>query len=121
MAATSTVACGFSARKSIRTRPDSTNSQTCQPSQLKPACGVITLTGYGISVRVDRGHLVLDDGIGNERRQTRLPRVAHLGGHLIRGEIRPHVPGAGQLRERSAARLHTARRRGGGDDSSGPD
>ena len=26
--------------------------------------GVVTLTGYGITVRVDRGHLLVDDGIG---------------------------------------------------------
>ena len=26
--------------------------------------GVVTLYGYGVQVRVDRGHLVLEDGIG---------------------------------------------------------
>jgi CRISPR-associated endonuclease Cas1 len=44
---------------------------------LTPRHGVVTLFGYGIQVRVDRGHLVLEDGIGADRRQTRLPRVAH--------------------------------------------
>ncbi len=39
--------------------------------------GVITLSGYGIHVGVDRGHLSLEDGIGAERRQARLPRVGH--------------------------------------------
>jgi CRISPR-associated endonuclease Cas1 len=39
--------------------------------------GVVTLFGYGIQVRVDRGHLLLDDGIGPDRRQLRLPRVGH--------------------------------------------
>jgi hypothetical protein len=39
--------------------------------------GVITLFGYGISVRVDRGHLILEDGIGDARVQIRLPRVDH--------------------------------------------
>jgi CRISPR-associated endonuclease Cas1 len=39
--------------------------------------GVATLFGYSISVRVDRGHLILMDGIGTERRQARLPRVGH--------------------------------------------
>jgi CRISPR-associated endonuclease Cas1 len=39
--------------------------------------GVITLVGYGIQVRVDRGHLLITDGIGTERRQFRLPRVGH--------------------------------------------
>lgn len=42
-----------------------------------PQHGVITLYGYGIKVHVDRGHLVLEDGIGSARRQARLPRVGH--------------------------------------------
>jgi CRISPR-associated endonuclease Cas1 len=52
-----------------------------QPRQsdnsLLPRHGVVTLFGYGIQVRVDRGHLVLEDGIGADRRCTRLPRVGH--------------------------------------------
>lgn len=28
-------------------------------------------------MRVDRGHLILEDGIGADRRQARLPRVGH--------------------------------------------
>ena len=39
--------------------------------------GVITLFGYGVQVRVDRGHLLIEDGIGAERRRFRLPRVGH--------------------------------------------
>ena len=39
--------------------------------------GVVTLIGYGIQVRVDRGHLLLQDGIGADRRFFRLPRVGH--------------------------------------------
>jgi len=35
------------------------------------------LRGYGISVRVDRGHLHFEDGIGASRRSARLPRVGH--------------------------------------------
>lgn len=46
-------------------------------SELKPASGVITLSGYGISARLDRGHLVLEDGIGADRVQYRMPRVNH--------------------------------------------
>ena len=42
-----------------------------------PRHGVLTLFGYGIQVRVDRGHLLLEDGIGNERTRYRLPRVGH--------------------------------------------
>jgi CRISPR-associated endonuclease Cas1 len=46
-------------------------------SLIVPKHGVVTLCGYGIQVRVDRGHLLLEDGIGAERRQCRLPRVGH--------------------------------------------
>jgi CRISPR-associated endonuclease Cas1 len=44
---------------------------------MAPEHGVITLFGYGIQVRIDRGHLLLHDGIGANRRQYRLPRIAH--------------------------------------------
>jgi CRISPR-associated endonuclease Cas1 len=55
-------------------------------SQFEPSCnftnhvakpGIVTLFGYNISVRVDRGHLVLAEGIGSARREFRLPRVEH--------------------------------------------
>jgi CRISPR-associated endonuclease Cas1 len=39
--------------------------------------GVITLFGYGIKVNVERGHLTIQDGIGADRREARLPRVGH--------------------------------------------
>jgi len=62
-----------------------------QPSQshnspvelLIPRHGVVTLYGYGIQVRVDRGHLFLEDGIGPDRRQVRLPRVGHSLKRLV--------------------------------------
>jgi len=44
---------------------------------LIPSHGVVTLYGYGITVHVDRGHLILKDGIGSERREAHLPRVGH--------------------------------------------
>lgn len=44
---------------------------------LSPHYGVITLFGYGTSVRVERGHLILEDGIADDRRHARLPRVGH--------------------------------------------
>ena len=44
---------------------------------IRPRNGVITLFGYGTSVCVDRGHLILEDGIGHERRYGRFPRVGH--------------------------------------------
>jgi CRISPR-associated endonuclease Cas1 len=42
-----------------------------------PRNGVMTLGGYGITVRVDRGHLLVEDGIASTRSQLRLPRVGH--------------------------------------------
>src|SRR5713226_9185967 len=39
--------------------------------------GVLVLSGFGVQVRVDRGHLTLKDGIADERRTIRLPRVNH--------------------------------------------
>src|SRR3989442_7024390 len=47
------------------------------PESVHPRHGVVTLVGYGIQVRVDRGHLLLEDGIGPDRRGARLPRVGH--------------------------------------------
>jgi hypothetical protein len=48
-----------------------------QETSIEPHHGVVTLFGYGTAVRVDRGHLVLEDGIANDRRQARFPRVGH--------------------------------------------
>jgi CRISPR-associated endonuclease Cas1 len=50
---------------------------------LVPRHGVVTLCGYGIQVRVDRGHLFLEDGIGPDRRRYRLPRVGHRLRRLV--------------------------------------
>src|SRR6266705_226752 len=44
---------------------------------LTPRHGVVTLFGYGVQVRVDRGHLLVEDGIGADRRHARFPRVGH--------------------------------------------
>ncbi|MBI3476603.1 MAG: CRISPR-associated endonuclease Cas1 [Acidobacteria bacterium] len=60
----------MAATKTVPQLPQSHNS-------LVPRHGVVTLFGYGIQVRVDRGHLLLEDGIGAERCQYRLPRVGH--------------------------------------------
>src|ERR1035438_6295082 len=46
-------------------------------NSLSPRHGVVTLFGYGIQARVDRGHLILEDGIGSARRCARFPRVGH--------------------------------------------
>jgi CRISPR-associated endonuclease Cas1 len=42
-----------------------------------PSHGVVVLTGYGIRVHVDRGHLIVEDGVGADRRKGRFPRVHH--------------------------------------------
>src|SRR5271156_4118418 len=52
-------------------------SETAETFQIAARHGVVTLFGYGIQVRVDRGHLLLEDGIGPDRRQVRFPRVRH--------------------------------------------
>lgn len=55
----------------------SLNSWTDLPRSLTPSRGIVTLFGYGIAVRVDRGHLVVEDGIGRTRRCARFARVGH--------------------------------------------
>ena len=39
--------------------------------------GVLVLSGYGIRVHINAGHLLARDGIADERRTIRLPRVGH--------------------------------------------
>jgi CRISPR-associated endonuclease Cas1 len=48
-----------------------------------PKSGVLTLHGFGISVRMQAGHLQLEDGIGPERRKFRVPRVNHTLKRLV--------------------------------------
>src|SRR5216683_8432962 len=64
----------MAATKTVLQLPQSHNSPV---ELLIPRHGVVTLYGYGIQVRVDRGHLFLEDGIGADRREIRLPRVGH--------------------------------------------
>ena len=51
--------------------------QSAQSLNSVPRPGILTLFGYGIQVRVDRGHLSIEDGIGPERYRYQLPRVGH--------------------------------------------
>jgi CRISPR-associated endonuclease Cas1 len=44
---------------------------------LRPLHGVVTLYGYGIKVYVERGHLLVKDGIGSYRFEGRFARVGH--------------------------------------------
>jgi CRISPR-associated endonuclease Cas1 len=39
--------------------------------------GILTLSGFGIQVSLDRGHLFVEDGVGPDRWSNRLPRVGH--------------------------------------------
>jgi len=73
MAATKTVAQRRRARKSRVPEILAAQPQLA----IKPRHGVVTLYGYGIQVRVDRGHLILEDGIGASRRYARLARIGH--------------------------------------------
>ena len=59
----------MAAKENLRQLPQSHNSV--------PRHGVLTLVGYGIQVRVDKGHLIIQDGIGAARYHYRLPRVGH--------------------------------------------
>lgn len=60
----------MAATKTVYQLPQSHNSFT-------PHHGVVTRFGYAILVRVDRGHLLLEDGIGADRHRARFPRVGH--------------------------------------------
>ncbi len=50
-------------------------SHTLPHSRAIGKSGVLTLYGFGIRVRVDRGHLFAEWGVGLRRYQARLPRV----------------------------------------------
>jgi CRISPR/Cas system-associated endonuclease Cas1 len=39
--------------------------------------GILTLDGFGVRVRMQSGHLEIEDGVGPERRRIRLARVGH--------------------------------------------
>src|SRR5271156_3983049 len=70
MAATKTVAKATQFRKSLQ-------SEAIPQSVLQPRHGVVVLDGYGTSIRVERGHLVVEDGVGSDRFKGRFPRVGH--------------------------------------------
>jgi CRISPR-associated endonuclease Cas1 len=52
-------------------------SHTLPQSHAIRKSGVLVLSGYGIRVQVNAGHLLAHDGIADERRTIRLPRVGH--------------------------------------------
>lgn len=45
------------------------------PQPLTPRNGVLVLTGYSLSLTIERGHLCCADGCGKERRSARFPRA----------------------------------------------
>ena len=60
-----------------QTVPQVVSNRNLPAEIVKPHHGVVTLSGYGIQVQVERGHLVIKDGIGPNRREARLPRIGH--------------------------------------------
>ncbi len=70
----------MAATENVRQLPQSHNSGA---ELIAPRHGVVTLFGYGVQVRVDRGHLFLEDGIGPDRRYARFPRVGHSLKRLV--------------------------------------
>jgi CRISPR-associated endonuclease Cas1 len=52
-----------------------TSEQTA--NSILPEHGVVVLGGYGIKAHVDKGHLILEDGIGAIRKRGRFARVGH--------------------------------------------
>src|SRR5437879_308099 len=77
MAATKTVTQNSRVRKLSGTI-DLPKEAVCDiPEPIVPRLGVVVLFGFGIQVKVERGHLVLKDGVGAARREARFPRVGH--------------------------------------------
>jgi CRISPR-associated protein Cas1 len=78
MAATQTVAHALPFRKSGHGIPPQIEpSHRIAPKVMRPRQGVIVLYGYGSSVRVERGHLIVEDGIGSDRYKGRFSRIGH--------------------------------------------
>src|SRR5580692_4523893 len=48
---------------------------TTQPGAVPIRSGIVTLSGYGIKVAVDRRHLAVSDGIGRQRRTGRFAKA----------------------------------------------
>jgi CRISPR-associated endonuclease Cas1 len=55
------------------TLPQASISRKCPIGR----CGVLTLTGFGIKIRMQSGHLELEHGSGPERHTIRLARIGH--------------------------------------------
>ncbi len=67
----------MAATQTVPQHPQHCNSTVETTRALTAQRGVVTLFGYGIKAHVDRGHLIIQDGIGAVRHEARLPRVGH--------------------------------------------
>ncbi len=67
----------MAATQTLPQQPDFRKQLPSDHTIAVPRSGVVTLFGYGIKAYVERGHLLLEDGIGPDRRCFRLPRVGH--------------------------------------------
>ena len=77
MAATKNVSQHPHFRKSAEITEPPKQPSTELPTLRAGRHGVVTLFGYGIKVSVERGHLMLEDGIGADRHKWRFSRVGH--------------------------------------------
>src|SRR5580704_17131154 len=64
-------------KMNIELPTDYVNQNKPGPEAIVPRQGVVTLFGYGIHARVDRGHLIIEDGIGAAKRHARFSRIGH--------------------------------------------
>src|SRR6266853_1657994 len=67
----------MAATQTVHQPANSDNSSALTTRLITPRNGVVTLFGYGITLKVDRGHLIFRDGIGTTRREARFSRVGH--------------------------------------------
>jgi CRISPR-associated endonuclease Cas1 len=51
------------------------NHRGISHQDMQPSRGVLVMTGYGLRLSVERGHLLAEDGAGTDRRAGRFPRV----------------------------------------------
>jgi CRISPR-associated endonuclease Cas1 len=69
--------------RTLRTRRKTAPTAHGGTSTLVPTDGVLALNGYGIRIAIERGHLIVEDGIGINRRRGRFHRIERLLRRLI--------------------------------------
>src|SRR2546425_9422531 len=60
-----------------------TKASSAHTSIPTPRDGVVIVSGYGVAVRVEKGHLVVTDGSGSARRDVRLHRALSRVSRLV--------------------------------------